>query len=97
MPPLTKDAAEILLQQTKDWSISPDTKSIHKEIRTKNFKASLALANAIGDLAESEGHHPDLLVSWGKLSVTLTTHAMKGLSENDFIMAAKIDQVLDQI
>lgn len=94
MPPLTKEEAEILLAQTPGWTVSDDVQSVRREIATKNFATALDLANKIGALAESEGHHPDLTVSWGKLDITLTTHAIHGLSENDFIMAAKINQLL---
>ena len=64
---------------------------LEKEFAFKNFKEALVFANHIGRLAEEEGHHPDLLISWGKLRVELWTHKIQGLSENDFILAAKID------
>jgi 4a-hydroxytetrahydrobiopterin dehydratase len=91
--PFNKVEAEALLKQVKDWTLSDDGKSISKSFTFKNFRDAMTLANAIAAIAEEEGHHPDLTISWGKVGVTLTTHAIKGLSENDFIMAAKIDAI----
>ena len=72
-----------------------DEHHLVREIPCRNFRKALALANAIGEIAESQQHHPDLLVSWGRLTVTLFTHAIDGLHENDFIMAARIDELLE--
>ncbi len=91
MAPLTKMEAEAMLTHTPGWMLSDDTKTISRTYRFKNFAESLAFANKIGALAEQEGPHPDLRVSWGKLTVELSTHAIGGLSENDFILAAKIE------
>lgn len=73
-----------------EWKVV-DGKKIHREFRFKNFVEALAFANNVGAIAEEEGHHPDLFVSYGKVGVELWTHAIGGLSENDFILAAKID------
>ena len=91
--PLTKEEAEKLLQQTPSWKLSGDTKHIHKEFPFKNFLEAMAFANKITAIAEDEGHHPDLSIGWGRVGIELTTHAIKGLSVNDFILAAKIDQI----
>ncbi len=91
--PFVREEAVVLLKQVKDWKLADDAKSISKECTFKNFADALAFANKVGAIAEEEGHHPDLTVGWGKVSVFLTTHAIKGLSENDFILAAKIDQL----
>jgi 4a-hydroxytetrahydrobiopterin dehydratase len=72
------------------WSVMNDHHLI-KTIKTKNFKRALEFANKIGALAEEEGHHPDLLVRWGELKVELWTHKVDGLTEADFVLAAKID------
>lgn len=73
------------------WS-DVEEKSIVKEYKFKDFKEALGFVNKVGDIAESEGHHPDIsLHNWNKVTVTLSTHAIGGLSENDFIMASKID------
>jgi 4a-hydroxytetrahydrobiopterin dehydratase len=93
MPPATRDEAEILLKQVNGWTLSGDARWISKEFKFKDFAEALAFTEKVGALAESEGHHPDIQLSWGKVVVELTTHAIKGLSENDFIIAAKIDQM----
>jgi len=71
-----------------------DGRHLQREIRRKDFRESLKLANSIGEIAESQRHHPDLLVSWGRLVVTLFTHAINRLHENDFILAARMDELL---
>lgn len=93
MPPLNKVEAEVLLKQVKGWTLSGDARWLSKEFKFKDFKDAMGFANKVGDIAESEGHHPDLQISWGKVVIELTTHAILGLSENDFILAAKIDKV----
>lgn len=79
-----------LLTAVPGWSIAEDGLSIHRLFTFKDFKEALAFTNQIGALAEDEGHHPDIELAWGKVAVTLSTHAIGGLSENDFILAAKI-------
>jgi len=65
-----------------------------REVRVKDFAESLRLANRIGEIAETENHHPDLLVSWGFLGINIFTHSIEALSENDFILAAKINNII---
>lgn len=89
--PLNKIEAEVLLKQVPGWALSADAKSIAREYRFKDFKEALAFVDSVGALAEEEGHHPDMALSWGRVGIELTTHAIGGLSENDFILAAKID------
>lgn len=89
--PLSREEAATLLSQVPEWTLGGEGTEISRTFRFPDFKGALAFANRVGDLAEEEGHHPDLLVSWGKVKVLLSTHAIKGLSENDFILAAKID------
>ncbi|MEK7530816.1 MAG: 4a-hydroxytetrahydrobiopterin dehydratase [Patescibacteria group bacterium] len=92
MPPLTKAQIDELKPQTPEWFVSDDLRFINREFTFKDFKQTLAFVNKVGELAESEGHHPDLFIhDYKKLAITLTTYAVKGLSENDFILAAKID------
>ena len=74
------------------WEIGDDR--LRRRVRTPDFAAALALTTHIGMIAEAEGHHPDLCLGWGRLEIELTTHAIKGLSRNDFIVAAKIDKIL---
>lgn len=91
-PKLAADQIAHLSKELSDWKIESDTK-LHKSIKTKDFMSALDLANKIGAVAESEGHHPDLLVRWGELRIELWTHAINGLSEADFVLAAKIDRL----
>ena len=93
MPPLTKEEAEILMRQLEGWSVSEDSKSLEKSYKFRNFAEALAFVNHVGAIAEDEGHHPDIEFGWGRVRVALTTHAIGGLSENDFIVAAKIDKI----
>src|SRR3989338_966117 len=92
--PFDREEAEVLLKQVRDWRLADDEKHISKDFKFNNFAEALAFTNKIGAIAEEEGHHPDLELSWGRVGVSLTTHAIKGLSENDFVLAAKIDEVL---
>ncbi len=88
----SKDEAEILLKQILGWSLLDDGKSISKKYSFKNFKEALAFVNKVGDIAENEGHHPDIhLTDYKYVAINLSTHAVGGLSQNDFILAAKID------
>ena len=89
-PPLDADRIETLRRELHDeWQL--DGKRILRQLKLANFRDAFALATKIALLAEEQGHHPDLEVGWGRVQVALTTHSVKGLSENDFIMAAKID------
>lgn len=83
-------AAELHRQIDAAWERDAQ-REIRRTFTFPNFRAAFALATQIALLAESQGHHPDLEVSWGKLAVTLTTHHAGGLTESDFVMAAKID------
>jgi 4a-hydroxytetrahydrobiopterin dehydratase len=90
-PALTPEQAASFMEHVPLWSISEGSVEISRLYRFPDFKSALAFTNQIGELAEEEGHHPDIMLSWGKVGVRLTTHSLKGLSENDFILAAKID------
>ncbi|MEM9058123.1 MAG: 4a-hydroxytetrahydrobiopterin dehydratase [Pseudomonadota bacterium] len=95
MPALTADEAAGYLEQLEDgWSISDDGKEIRRDFQFHNFYRSMAFTNAVAWVANKEGHHPDLEVGYGHCLVRYTTHAIGGLSENDFICAAKIDALL---
>jgi 4a-hydroxytetrahydrobiopterin dehydratase len=93
VPPLTRQAAEALLTQTREWSLLDDAHRIERTFRLRNFREALAFVQQVGELAETEGHHPDISFGWGYATVSLRTKKIKGLHENDFIMAAKIDQL----
>ena len=90
--PLTSDEANVFLKQTPGWQVSADGKMISREWITKNFMTAVDFINKIAQVAESENHHPDIhLAGYRRLRVDLSTHALGGLSENDFIVAAKIN------
>ena len=87
-----KELQSVFNQLEEGWEMI-EQKKIAKTYRFKNFKEALAYVNEIGKIAEEEGHHPDIFLSWGKVKVTLWTHKIEGLSESDFVLAAKCDVV----
>jgi 4a-hydroxytetrahydrobiopterin dehydratase len=90
--PFTKDQAEKLLSNiNSDWQVIDDSTKLKRIFKYKNFNTPMKFAVIIGEIADKENHHPDLKISWGKLGVIITTHAIKGLAESDFIFAAKVD------
>ena len=92
--PLTESQAQEMMKQLKPgWELLKGAKEIRKEYRFKNFKETMEFVNFTADVAEREGHHPDMEVSYGKCVIRFSTHAIQGLSENDFILAAKIDSL----
>lgn len=94
IPPLTLGEISEFQPEVPEWRVADDILSISREFPFKTFRDAMLFAIRISDLAEEEGHHPTLTVSWGKVGVRLTTDAIKGLSQNDFILAAKIDALL---
>lgn len=95
MPHLDDDeVAALQAGVSGEWQVIGGHGKIRRRIKTSDFGASMALAVRIGFIAEAEGHHPDLHVHWGRLVVDITTHAADGLTRNDFILAAKIDELL---
>ena len=96
MPHIDDVEAEALAKDiSAAWEIIGGHAMIRRRIKTSDFGESMALAVRIGFIAEVEGHHPDLHVHWGRLVVDISTHAAKGLTRNDFILAAKIDELVD--
>lgn len=89
--PLSRGEAEKRLLEVPGWILADDAKSIRREFEFPNFVTAVDFVNTITDIAEEEGHHPDLEVAWGKVVVTLSTHSIKGLSENDYIVAERIN------
>ncbi len=94
-PPLTEEQAAPLLAQLDGWLVeeADGHRQLFKAYRFRDFVAAVDFVNRITPIAEAEGHHPDLLVTWGQVRVQLWTHAAGGLTENDFVLAAKIDRV----
>ena len=96
----TLDISEIHKYQKKidGWEVKPNEKKIYfleKKFKFKNFLNSQKFINEVSKISENEGHHPDILFGWGYAKIKITTHAIEGLSENDFILAAKIDQIIN--
>lgn len=96
--PLNSNEEENLLIQINDWNLINDGEHrIKKEFQLKNFVEAIEFVNRIAGVAEKEGHHPNILIhSYNKVKVELFTHAIGGLSENDFIVAAKVDEILKE-
>ncbi|HEY9677456.1 MAG TPA: 4a-hydroxytetrahydrobiopterin dehydratase [Drouetiella sp.] len=90
-PPLDHDKVSELITQIPGWTNENDAK-ISKSFKFENFKQAMDFAGKVAVIADKENHHPDLIVRWGELRVEIWTHASKGLTENDFILAAKIDK-----
>jgi len=94
VPPLAgPELAGFLEQLGGGWQVV-DGHHLEKEFRFRNFREALTFANRVGGLAESVNHHPDLLVAWGRVKVTVFTHKVAGLTETDFVFAAKTDKLL---
>jgi 4a-hydroxytetrahydrobiopterin dehydratase len=96
VPPLTVDqAAELLRGLDAGWSISEDGLSIARSFEFPQYSQTLGFANAVAWIAIAEGHHPILTIEYGRCHVSYTTHAINGLTDNDFICAAKIDRLVE--
>jgi 4a-hydroxytetrahydrobiopterin dehydratase len=96
VPAFARGEVDEQIRALPDWQVTADGKRIRRERRMKNFLAAIRYFDRIAELAEAEGHHPDLhLTGYRQVAVELTTHAIGGLSENDFILAAKIDSMGD--
>lgn len=93
VPSLQRDEALKLAAEVNGWDLASDSKSISREFAFKDFKEALAFINAVGAVAESENHHPDIHCWWNRVKLELSTHAIGGLSNNDFIMASKINRI----
>jgi 4a-hydroxytetrahydrobiopterin dehydratase len=91
IPPLPAEAAQRLLAQTPGWELVQDATRIRRTFRFENFRRTLEFVNRVGALAEEQGHHPVITFGWGFCTIDLQTKKIKGLHENDFIMAARIN------
>lgn len=92
VPPLKGKALADLEVQVAGWNIIEE-RHIEKEFQFPDFKKALDFVNRVGAIAEAQGHHPDIFLAWGKATVKIWTHKINGLTESDFILAAKIDQI----
>ena len=96
IPPFNTDEIHKYLKKVDGWDVkSNNDKSffLEKEFKFDNFQKSQIFVNKVGDIAEKENHHPDILFGWGYAKIKIFTHAIKGLAESDFILAAKIDKI----
>lgn len=92
VPPLAGEEIEKLLPQLEAWQVANEHHLL-KTYRFKDFRESLQFVNRIGELAEAQGHHPDICFGWGKAEIAIWTHKIDGLTESDFVLAAKIDKL----
>lgn len=92
--PFTREEAEKYMEEVPVWKLAADGKSISREFSFETFVKAMAFVDRLADLAEYEGHHPDIHLSYTNLLLILSTHAIGGLSENDFILAAKIENLI---
>jgi len=95
-PKLPVDEIQNKLSELNEWELNDNKEMIFKKYSFKNFKKALQFTNLVGALAEEESHHPDLSIGFGYCLIMIHTHAIKGLSINDFILASKIDQIIEQ-
>jgi 4a-hydroxytetrahydrobiopterin dehydratase len=92
VPPLRGKELQKLQADLPKWTVTNEH-HLHREFRFPDFKQALEFVNRVGEIAENQGHHPDILLKWGKVEITLWTHKIDGLTESDFIMSAKIDRL----
>lgn len=95
VPALAGEALAELLKQLEGWSVE-EGHHLAKTYTFPDFVTALACTNRIGELAEAQGHHPDIFLTWGKVGIKIWTHKIDGLTESDFILAAKIDRVVPE-
>ena len=93
VPPLKGEDLQQMLKNVPQWSVVNEH-HLTRAYKFPDFKQALDFVNKVGALAEDQGHHPDIILAWGKAEITLWTHKIDGLTESDFIMAAKIDRLL---
>ncbi len=94
IPAIKPEQAREMLTQLDGWSLNPAATELTRDFKFRNYYETMAFVNAVAFMAHQEDHHPDLEVGWGHCLVRYTTHAIHGLSENDFICAAKVDALL---
>jgi 4a-hydroxytetrahydrobiopterin dehydratase len=93
VPPMSPEEIKKYSKEVPAWVVFSDHKKISREFKFKDFKEAMKFVNKVAEIAESEGHHPDIHIFYNRVNIELWTHAVNGLSENDFILAAKIDAI----
>jgi len=93
VPVMGTQEAEGFVALVPGWTLEEEAKGIRREFRFRNFAEAMRFALQVGEIAEAEGHHPDLSVGWGYCTVRFRTHSIRGLHQNDFIMAAKVNRL----
>jgi len=93
VPALTREQTQLFHPQAPDWQLQEEAHRIERSFRFRNFREALTFVQEIGELAETEGHHPNISFGWGNATVSLQSKKIKGLHENNFIMATKIDRI----
>jgi 4a-hydroxytetrahydrobiopterin dehydratase len=93
VPPMKGEQLNEMSTQLPDWQVVNEH-HLQRSYRFKDFRETLDFVNRVGELAEAQGHHPDLCFGWGKADITIWTHKIDGLTESDFVLAAKIDKLL---
>jgi 4a-hydroxytetrahydrobiopterin dehydratase len=91
--PLSHDEAEEMHKQTPAWMLN--SKELRREFDIKNFREAMEFVNRVAEVAEEQGHHPDIFIFYNKVKLVLSTHKIGGLSDNDFILAAKINELME--
>ncbi len=94
--PLSEQDARHFLEATPGWHLREDGKRLERSFEFRDFVEAMKFVNRVADLAEQQGHHPDIAIHWNKVELTLWTHKIGGLHENDFILAAKVDRLLEE-
>ena len=93
IPPLELSEAEALLAQAPEWEMVAGATRLHRSFKFKNFQTAMDFVQKVGAIAEQEDHHPDIEFGWGYANILIFTHKIDGLHENDFILAAKINDI----
>ena len=96
VPPLTAEEAERYRRETPGWKLTENATRLARRFEFRDFVEAMRFVNRVADLAEEQGHHPDIAIHWNRVDLTLWTHKIGGLHQNDFILAARVDRLLEE-
>ena len=96
VPPLTEAEARAMILRTSGWTLAEGARRLARRFEFQDFVEAMKFVNRVADIAEGEGHHPDIAIHWNTVDLTLWTHKIGGLHENDFILAAKVNRLLEE-